>query len=73
MMIKIIVATTILLPVRAPREPTDQRKEVEEEVVVKVVVTANRRAAMTSSTTTIELAMDPAEQLEQLQINLPYP
>ena len=82
MMIRKIVTTTILLPVRAPRKPTDQREEVVEVVVVKVVVTANRRtanrrtanrrAAMMSLTKTIELEIDPDEQLEQLRVNLPY-
>ena len=81
MMIKKVVTTTILLPVRATRKPTDQRKEVVEVVVVKVVVTANRRtanrrAAMMSLTKTIELEIDPDEEIEQLQlvpINLKYP
>ena len=72
MMIKKIVTTTILLPVRAPRKPTDQGEEVVGVVVVKVVVTANRRAAMMSLTKTIELVIDPDEQLEQLRINLLY-
>ena len=75
-MIKKIVATTILLPVRTSPTLTDQEKEVEEEVVVKVVVTASRRAAMTSPTKTIELEIDPDEEIEQLQlvpINLKYP
>ena len=76
-MIRKIVTTTILLPVWAPRKPTDQEEEVEEEIVVKVVVTANRRtanrrAAMMSLTKTIELEIDPDEQLEQLRVNLPY-
>ena len=72
MMIKKIVTTTILLPVRAPRKPTDQGEEVVEVVVVKVVVTANRRAAKMSPTKIIELVIDPDEQLEQLRINLLY-
>ena len=72
MMIKKIVTTTILLPVRAPRKPTDQGEEVVEVVVMKVVVTANRRAAKMSPTKTIELLIDPDEQLEQLRINLLY-
>ena len=71
MMIRKIVTTTILLPVRAPRKPTDQREEVVE-VVVVIVVTANRRVAMMSLTKTIELEIDPDEQLEQLRVNLPY-
>ena len=72
MMIRKIVTTTILLPVRAPRKPTDQGEEVVEVVVVKVVVTANRRAAKMSPTKTIELEIDPDEELEQLRVNLPY-
>ena len=75
MMIRKIVTTTILLPVRATRKPTDQRKEMVEIVVVKVVVTANRRAVMMSPTKTIELAIDPDEEVEQLQlvqVNLQY-
>ena len=72
MMIRKIVTTTILLPVRAPRKPTDQGEEMVEVVVVKVVVTANRRAARMSLTKTIELVIDPDEQLEQLRINLLY-
>ena len=72
MMIKKIVTTTILLPVRAPRKPTDQGEEMVEVVVVKVVVTANRRAAMMSLTKTIELEIDPDEELEQLRVNLLY-
>ena len=64
MMIRKIVTTTILLPVRATRKPTDQRKEMVEIVVVKVVVTANRRAARMSLTKTIELEINPDEQLE---------
>ena len=72
MMIKKIVTTTILLPVRAPRKPTDQGEEVVEVVVVKVVVTATRRAAKMSPTKTIELEIDPDEELEQLRVNLLY-
>ena len=82
MMIRKIVTTTILLPVRATRKPTDQRTEMVEIVVVKVVVTANRRtanrrtanrrAAMMSLTKTIELEIDPDEELEQLRVNLLY-
>ena len=72
MMIKKIVTTTILLPIRAPRKPTDQGEEKVEAVVVKVVVTANRRAARMSLTKTIELEINPDEQLEQLRVNLPY-
>ena len=72
MMIKKIVTTTILLPVRAPRKPTDQGEEMVEVVVVKVVVTATRRAAKMSPTKTIELEIDPDEELEQLRVNLLY-
>ena len=72
MMIRKIVTTTILLPVRAPRKPTDQGEEVVEVVVVKVVVTATRRAAKMSPTKTIELEIDPDEELEQLRVNLLY-
>ena len=62
MMIRKIVTTTILLPVRATRKPTDQRTEMVEIVVVKVVVTANRRAARMSLTKIIELEINPDEQ-----------
>ena len=72
MMIRKIVTTTILLPVRAPRKPTDQGEEMVEVVVVKVVVTATRRAAKMSPTKTIELEIDPDEELEQLRVNLLY-
>ena len=72
MMIKKIVTTTILLPIRAPRKPTDQGEEMVEAVVVKVVVTATRRAAKMSPTKTIELEIDPDEELEQLRVNLLY-
>jgi hypothetical protein len=72
MMIKKIVTTTILLPIRAPRKPTDQGEEKVEAVVVKVVVTATRRAAKMSPTKTIELEIDPDEELEQLRVNLLY-
>ena len=71
-MIKKIVTTTILLPIRAPRKPTDQGEEKVEAVVVKVVVTATRRAAKMSPTKTIELEIDPDEELEQLRVNLLY-